>query len=148
MLPETRGIRRTGERKVRTEIPMDSSQRKAEHLWTCLDADVETHGGNGLEGFRFDPLSLPEIDLDGVDTSATLFGRVLQWPFVIGAMTGGTGEAGEYNQRFALAAEASGCGLALGSLRPALDDPERVPDYDVRHMAPGIQLVLDRKSVV
>jgi isopentenyl-diphosphate delta-isomerase len=119
-----------------------TGERKADHLRICLDQDVQSGGEPGWSGYRFDHLALPGIAFDEVDPSTTLLGRPLAWPFLVGAMTGGADRLGRLNQRLALAAEACECGMVLGSLRPALEDPSVVSSYDVRAVAPGLPLLL------
>jgi isopentenyl-diphosphate delta-isomerase len=126
---------------------MDTATRKDRHLDACLSGDVEAGGGNGLDAWRFDHQALPGIDLDEVDTRATLLGRDLAWPFVIGAMTGGTPRGAAFNDALARAAAATGCGLALGSMRAALEDGAAVAGFDVRSRVPGVPLVLGNVGV-
>ena len=101
------------------------------------DAQVQRPGrGNGLAHFRFEALSLPELDLDRVDTRCTLFGRQLRAPLLIGAMTGGSTEAGRLNRILAEAAERCQVGFCLGSQRPMLVNPADTPTFDLRALAP------------
>ena len=74
---------------------------------------------------------LPEIDLDEIDTSTTLFGRKLKVPIIISAMTGGYGKAEEINMNLAAVAEEFGIGMGVGSQRAALEHPELVRTYSV-----------------
>ncbi len=119
-----------------------TGERKADHLRICLDEDVEAGGDPGWSGYRFDHRALPGIAFDQIDPSTTLLGRPLAWPFLVGALTGGTERAAHLNGLLALAASAHGCGMVLGSLRPALEDPSVEASYDVRATAPGLPLLL------
>jgi len=119
-----------------------TGERKADHLRICLDEDVEAGGDPGWSGYRFDHRALPGIAFDQVDPSTTLLGRPLAWPFLVGALTGGTERAAYLNGLLASAASAHGCGMVLGSLRPALEDPAVEASYDVRATAPGLPLLL------
>ena len=74
---------------------------------------------------------LPEVDLEEVDTSATLFGRRLRAPLIISAMTGGYGKADEINRNLASVAEDFGIGMGVGSQRAALENPEVARTYSV-----------------
>ncbi len=84
--------------------------------------------------------SLPEMSLDDVDLSVTIFGKRLRAPILIAAMTGGTDRAREINKGLAAIAEARGYAFGLGSqramLRGAVD-----PTYDVRTEAPTTLLL-------
>jgi isopentenyl-diphosphate delta-isomerase len=74
---------------------------------------------------------LPEVDLEEVDTSTTLFGRRLKAPLIISAMTGGYGKAEEINRNLASVAEDFGIGMGVGSQRAALENPEVARTYSV-----------------
>lgn len=140
----------------------DSHQnRKNDHLRIALeDAGVQRPGqGNGLERYRFEHLALPELDLDRVDTACVLLGKRLRAPLLVGAMTGGTSEAGRVNRVLAEAAERCQVGFCLGSQRPMLEARGDVAStFQLRDIAPdtlilgnigGIQLrnELDGRSL-
>ena len=74
---------------------------------------------------------LPEVDLEEIDTSVTIFGRRLKAPIVISAMTGGYGKAEEINRNLASVAEEFGIGMGVGSQRAALENPEVARTYSV-----------------
>lgn len=74
---------------------------------------------------------LPEVDLEEVDTSVTIFGRSLKAPLIISAMTGGYGKAEEINRSLASVAEDFGIGMGVGSQRAALENPEVARTYSV-----------------
>jgi isopentenyl-diphosphate delta-isomerase len=74
---------------------------------------------------------LPEIDLDEIDTSTSLFGRKLNAPIVISAITGGYGKAEEINRNLASVAEEYGIAMGVGSQRAALEHPELERTYSV-----------------
>ena len=114
----------------------DIKSRKSDHINICLDDPVESGERTGFERWRLDYRALPEIALDDVDLSTTIAGKTLQAPLVIGAMTGGTDEAKEFNLRLASAAERHGVGFALGSGRIAIEKPELAPTFHVREVAP------------
>ncbi len=114
-------------------------RRKNEHLQIALgDPSVQRPGrGNGLGGIDFEMLSLPELDLDQVDTRCQLLGRSLAAPILVGAMTGGTVEAGAVNRILAEAAERCQVGFCLGSQRPMLfGDPDAATSFQLREVAP------------
>lgn len=127
---------------------MTTAERKAEHIRICLEKAVETdHADNGLSAYRFDHDALPDLDFDEVDTGTTLLGKPLQWPFLIGSMTGGTKGAADRNEGFARAAARVGCGMALGSLRPALEEPSRASTFDVRARVDRLPLLLGNLGI-
>lgn len=124
-------------------VPVDENPRKTEHLRVALDARVERPGrGNGLSAYQFDPQSLPELDLDQVDTSCIVLGKRLSAPLLVGAMTGGTAQAGAVNRVLATAAELCGVGFCLGSQRAMLDlAGDHVRSFAMREVAPKTLLL-------
>ena len=120
--------------------PLDNAKRrKNEHLRLALqDSSVQRPGrGNGLERYDFEMLSMPELDLDRVDLSCTALGKTLRGPLMIGAMTGGTVEAGALNEILAEAAERCQVGFCLGSQRSMLNgDEEVLKSFRLREHAP------------
>ncbi len=129
---------------------MSISERKDSHLALCLAEEVELPGGDatGFAALRFDHDALPEVDLAAVRTDATLLGKRLAAPIVVGAMTGGTPRAGEVNRRLARAAERCGVAFALGSQRRMLQDPASRESYAVREAAPGLPLLFGNLGAV
>jgi isopentenyl-diphosphate Delta-isomerase len=115
--------------------------RKSDHIKINLEKDVRSGLTNGLEQYRFVHEALPELDLDAVNTSLTLFGKKLGAPILISSMTGGTRQAGLINQRLAEAAEEYHVAMGVGSQRAALEDPQQIPTYSItRKVAPNILL--------
>ncbi|MGE0745375.1 MAG: type 2 isopentenyl-diphosphate Delta-isomerase [Rhodospirillales bacterium] len=115
--------------------------RKREHIETVLNADVAAKGVTaGFERFFLEHVALPEIDLDAVDLSASLFGRRLAAPFLISSMTGGTAAAQAINLHLAEAAQRLGIAMGLGSQRAAVERPALADTYKVRHVAPDVLL--------
>ena len=114
--------------------------RKNEHIAICLEEDVESGRAPGLGRWRLDYRALPELNLDEVDLSTTLFGRTLRAPLLIGAMTGGSDEAERINRVLAEAAQRCAIGMAMGSGRVALERPESMRSFQVRDVAPDALL--------
>ncbi len=110
--------------------------RKTEHIRICLEDKVESGANGGFDGWRLDTRALPEIARDDVDLSTTIAGKRLAAPLIIGAMTGGTLEAGALNRILAAAAERHSIGFALGSGRILLERPEALASFRVRDVAP------------
>lgn len=121
----------------------DAQRRKHDHLRLAGAGAVQRPGrGTGLESFDFEPTSLPELALDAVDTRVELFGVGLRAPLLIGAMTGGSTEAGAVNRILAAAAERCRVGLCLGSQRPMLDgNAEAAKSFCLRDVAPTALLL-------
>jgi isopentenyl-diphosphate Delta-isomerase len=115
--------------------------RKRDHLRLSLDADVHSRVGTGLDQLMVRARALPEAALDAVDLSQRLWGRTVASPLLVSCMTGGVSEAGPVNRALALAAQAHGVALGLGSGRILLEDPEARDGFAVRDVAPDVLLL-------
>jgi isopentenyl-diphosphate Delta-isomerase len=118
--------------------PID--QRKADHIKINLEKDVRSALTTGLENYRFIHEALPELDLEQVDTSLSLFGKKLEAPILISSMTGGTADAEAINLRLAEAAQEMKIAMGVGSQRAAIENPEQARTFQVRRVAPDILL--------
>ena len=120
---------------------MNIEVRKSAHIDTVLGADVTAKGVDpGFDRFFFDHVALPEADISEVDLSKCLFKKKLSAPILISSMTGGTEKAKQINLNLAMAAEACGVAMGLGSQRAALEDRSLIDTYRVRSVAPNILL--------
>lgn len=120
----------------------DISQRKRDHLDLCATGDVGFRERTTLlECVRLVHDALPELSLDDIDLSVTLFGKRLRAPLLIAAMTGGTAEAAEVNHALAALAERRGYGFGLGSQRAMHRRAEVAWTYAVRERAPTTLLL-------
>ncbi|MDH3253757.1 MAG: type 2 isopentenyl-diphosphate Delta-isomerase [Acidobacteriota bacterium] len=120
--------------------------RKAEHIDLALEEGMQLHG-NFFDAFFFDHLALPEIDYAAIDLSVEFLGRRLQAPLLISCMTGGTEQATRINRNLAIAAEAAGIALGVGSQRKALEDSTQADSFKVRELAPSIPLLANLGAV-
>lgn len=115
-----------------------TDQRKADHIRINLEEDVAFKNlTTGLERYFFLHNALPELDLDAIDTSTTLFGKRLRTPLLISSMTGGTARATMINEVLATAAEQVGMAMGLGSQRAAIEDEALAESFKVRRYAPN-----------
>ncbi len=105
-------------------------ERKKEHIEIVANEDVN-HSYNYWDDFMLIHDALPEIDIDKIDTSTTIFGKRLSFPFIIAGMTGGFEEAEKINENLAIAAEKYGIGMGVGSQRAALEDENLAYTYAV-----------------
>ncbi len=125
-----------------------TDQRKADHIRINLEENVQfPRLTTGLERFRFVHQALPELDIHAIDTSLSLFGRKLDTPLLISSMTGGTEEALRINQVLAAGAQEHRIAMGLGSMRAAIEKPELIPTFQVRHIAPDILLFANLGAV-
>ena len=127
--------------------PSNINQRKADHIKINLEQDVRSALTTGLENYHFTHEALPELDLERVDTSLSLFGKRLAAPILISSMTGGTDEAETINLRLAEAAQEAGIAMGVGSQRVAIEHPEQAKTFQVRRVAPDILLFANLGAV-
>ncbi len=125
--------------------PID--QRKADHIKINLEKDVRSALTTGLENYHFIHEALPELDLEQVDTSLSLFGKQLAAPILISSMTGGTADAESINLRLAEAAQEMKIAMGVGSQRAAIENPEQAKTFQVRRVAPDILLFANLGAV-
>jgi isopentenyl-diphosphate delta-isomerase len=114
--------------------------RKSEHIRINLEQDVQSGLTSGLEQYHFIHHALPEINLKDIDTSVTLFGKLLSAPVLISSMTGGTSESYKINQVLATSAQETQVAMGVGSQRIALEQPKLAATFKIRHLAPDILL--------
>lgn len=111
-------------------------ERKKDHVDIVLNKDVKSDY-NYWDDIKLVHQAIPELGLDDVELSTTLFGKKLAAPLIISAMTGGYSEAENINRNLAEAASEFQVGMGVGSQRAAIEDEgmERtysvVKDYDV-----------------
>ena len=120
--------------------------RKAEHIDLALEDGMQLHASY-FDDFFFDHLAVPEIDYADIDPAVEFLGRQLRAPLLISCMTGGTEQASRINRHLAVAAEATGIALGLGSQRKALEDPAQAATFKVRDLAPTIPLLANLGAV-
>ena len=119
------------------------SDRKLEHLLICENYDVEFKDKTtGFEDIELIHNVLPEIDKNDIDLSTSVFGKKLDSPLFISAITGGHPAAKEINKQLAIAAENNNIALGVGSQRAACEHPELEDTYTVvRENAPNCLLI-------
>lgn len=123
------------------------NQRKADHIKINLEQDVRSALTTGLENYHFTHEALPELDLNRLDTTLSLFGKKLAAPILISSMTGGTAEAETINLRLAEAAQETDIVMGVGSQRAAIEHPEQAKTFQVRRVAPDILLFANLGAV-
>jgi len=121
--------------------------RKSEHIQINLEENVQSRLTTGLEHYRLVHQALPEMSLEDVDTSQTLFGKAQPVPLIVSSMTGGTETAARINRNLAVAAQQVGLAMGVGSQRAAIEDPALAPTFQVRDFAPDILLFANLGAV-
>ncbi len=118
------------------------NQRKIDHVNL-----VATHEELDRERGYFDRIhlthrALPEQNLAEIDPSITWMGKKLSFPLLISSMTGGSDvELIQLNRTLALAAEAEGVALAVGSQRIMLNEASAEESFALRECAPTALLL-------
>jgi isopentenyl-diphosphate Delta-isomerase len=116
----------------------DIRKRKADHLALCATDEVAFRERTTLlECVELVHDSLPELSMDELDISVTMFGKKLRAPILIAAMTGGTDAAGAVNHTLAKIADRRGYAFGLGSQRAMQREPATAWTYEVRKVAPS-----------
>jgi len=123
------------------------SGRKTDHIRINLEQDVRSGLTTGLERYHFIHRALPELNLEAVNLSQTLFGRALSAPLLISSITGGTEDAAQLNQRLAQAAQHTRIAMGIGSQRAAIENPALAGAFQVRAYAPDILLFANLGAV-
>jgi isopentenyl-diphosphate delta-isomerase len=113
------------------------NSRKYDHLRILTDDP-----GVDRRKFYFDAIqlkhhALPEINMSEIDTQTTFMGKSLSFPLLISCMTGGDGEElRTINRNLAIASEATGIAMGMGSQRVMLADPSSQHSFMLRLHAP------------
>jgi isopentenyl-diphosphate Delta-isomerase len=119
------------------------SDRKLEHLLLCKHYDVQyKNKKTGFDDIELLHNALPEVDKDDIDISTNIFGKTLESPLLITAITGGHPLALQINKELAISAEDQKIGLGLGSQRAAIENDELSNTYKIaRENAPSTLLI-------
>lgn len=115
-----------------------TSDRKLEHLLLCANCDVEyQEKSTGFEDIELIHRALPEVNKEEIDIGTELFGKKMDVPLIISAITGGHPAALKINKELAKAADKMNVGMGVGSQRAAVENPDLIPTYSVvRENAP------------
>ena len=125
-----------------------TNSRKVEHIRV-----IERDSGTDREGGYFDRIrlshrGLPEIALADVDTQVEFLGKTLSFPMLISSMTGGDHElVRKINRNLAIAAQATGVAMGVGSQRVMLEQPAARTSFELRQFAPDALLFANLGAV-
>ncbi len=101
----------------------NTSIRKKEHVKLCLTDKVAfKEKTNGFERYDFIHSAITEVDIDKINFQTKLFGKKINYPFLISCMTGGTTEAENINRMLAEVAQEIRIPIGVGSQRQALEN--------------------------
>lgn len=119
-----------------------TNDRKIEHIRAIEDDALTDRDRRYFDRFHLLHRALPELALDQIDTSTTFLGKKLSFPLLISSMTGGDHELVKtINRNLALAAEACGVAMAVGSQRVMFSSPEAAESFELRQFAPSTVLI-------
>lgn len=127
-------------------VPAMLGDRKADHIRLALDPAMQGRR-SAFDGWRLEYSALPEIDRDSIDLGTNFLGYRLELPLLVSCMTGGTELAASINTRLAVAAQACGVALGVGSLRKALEEPALAATFQVRDAAPSVPILANLGAV-
>jgi len=128
-------------------------ERKADHIKICLDERIAP-GYCYWDDIKFIHNALPEVNADDIDTTTNIFGKKLDFPLMVTAITGGFSGAKKINENIAKACSELNIGMGVGSERAGVAgvDPESysvIKDYDIPLVVGNIgapQLVLQHSK--
>ena len=125
-----------------------TNRRKLQHVEIVARDDEIDRRKYYFDRLHLIHRALPEINLDEVDTSTEFLGKRLTAPILISSMTGGGyPELRTINRNLALAAEAAGVAMAVGSQRVLFTNPESRPSFALREFAPSALLLANLGAV-
>lgn len=106
-----------------SELASNISNRKSEHIKLCLTDNVSfRQKTTGFENYDFIHSAITEVDITKISFQQKLFGKKINYPFLISCMTGGTNEAENINSMLAEVAEDLKIPIGVGSQRQALEN--------------------------
>ncbi|NLX25663.1 MAG: type 2 isopentenyl-diphosphate Delta-isomerase [Lentisphaerae bacterium] len=118
------------------------NQRKTDHVKIAFSDQGIDRRKSYFDRIHLTHRALPELDLVSVDPSITLLGKRLSFPLLISSMTGGADEELiKMNRNLAVAAEAEGVALAVGSQRVLFLEPAAQESFALRCWAPSTVLL-------
>ncbi len=108
---------------------MSRVSRKLEHIQHALATGQS--GGHGLSDVAFIPNSLPDSDYGNLALDTMMGSLQLSSPIMINAMTGGSPQTTEINQRLAILAREKNLAMAVGSQMAAIKDATLADSYAI-----------------
>lgn len=118
------------------------NQRKLDHINIVSDDKAIDRKQFYFDQIQLTHRALPELNLADVDPSTKFLGKDLSFPLLISSMTGGKDEElVKINRNLAIAAEAEGVALAVGSQRVFLSDDAARESFELRKLAQNVPLI-------
>lgn len=133
--------------KNRSNNSGDIQRRKGDHIRLCLDPRSQATGSI-FDKYSLPYTALPEMSLDDVDTSFSLYDKSLSIPLVVSSMTGGSEHGRTINTNLAMAAEQCGVAMGVGSQRIGLEKQDANDTFLlVRKYAPNAFIIANMGAV-
>jgi isopentenyl-diphosphate delta-isomerase len=125
------------------DTAMKTSNRKAEHIRISLEKDVQFRTKTtGFEEYDFIHCALPEMDFQDIITETSFLGKILSYPLMISAMTGGYSGALNINEPLTEACEEEQIAMGVGSQRQLLENNDYIQSYRImRKKAPSAVII-------
>lgn len=118
------------------------NQRKLDHINIVSEAGDIDRRKFYFDRIRLTHRALPELNLADIDPSTKFMGKSLAFPLLISSMTGGADEElVKINRNLAVAAEAEGVAMAVGSQRILRSDEAARESFELRKHAPETLLL-------
>ncbi len=118
-----------------------TKKRKDDHINYSLKKNVQSFKTGGFEDVEFIHSSVPEVNFDEMDTKINIFGKNLDYPLIVSAITGGTERAKKINENIARVCDKFNIGMGVGSQRAMIEDASLTETYSVRENAENILLI-------
>ncbi len=124
------------------------NNRKFDHIRIVRNDSETDRGKNYFDDYHLQHRALPEIDLQSIDVSIVFLGKRLSFPLLISAMTGGDHRLiRTINKNLAIAAEATGVAMCVGSQRVMFTNPSAKRSFSLRQWAPHTVLLSNLGAV-
>jgi isopentenyl-diphosphate delta-isomerase len=125
-----------------------TNNRKIEHIQVIeSDREVDRHRAY-FDRLRLMHRALPELALKQIDPSTVFLGKRLSCPLLISSMTGGDHKLVRHiNKNLAIAAQATGVAMGVGSQRVMFENPKARDSFELRRWAPDVPLLANLGAV-
>ncbi len=122
--------------------------RKQEHIDIIREDADSDRRKYYFDDVRLTHRALPELDIQAVDPAVELMGKRLSFPLLISPMTGGDDDvAATINRNLAIAAQAAGVAMGVGSQRVMFAAAAARRSFDIRRYAPDCLLFANLGAV-
>ncbi len=114
-----------------------TNSRKTEHIQAIENDAAVDRNKSYFDAIRLRHRALPQLNLKQIDPSCVFLDKRLSFPLLISSMTGGDhDQLRTINRNLAIAAEATGVAMAVGSQRVMFTHPQARSSFELRQYAP------------